>query len=715
MSLFEDTNPRALKELLGEIHSRVAVLPDFQRDFVWEPGATQELIVSIAYNYPAGSILRVRDMHQVFAAREFEGAPKLGEHKYTFLVLDGQQRLTSLYQAFYGVGDHRYYLDLRKLMAGMDFEDAIFYARATTKWAQAREDFELQAAELILPLSVLRGGAGQFGQWSRKVARQLPDQDRIALEDTLDVIEERWIRIIDDYHFPVVTLSSETKPDALCTIFETLNRTGVKLSVFELLTARFWPQNIRLRDLWQAAQDSYPIIADFEVDPYYVLQAIALACRKNPSCKRGDVLELTAADIVIWWPKVIAGLATGLTILRDDCKVMLPRWLPYNTMLVPFAAVLAKVGLPNTPAAGAQRELLKRWFWCAVFSQAYESSPNSQAARDVTELQTWLAGGTPPEVVSTFRFDPKTLRDVTPRQRSIYRGTICLILGAGTRDFHTQAVVTGKMMLDEGIDDHHIFPAKYLEKTGVAQARLRDCVLNRTLIDRTTNQMISDRAPSVYMSDIRNTPGFPFDAVLASHYLPIDVASPLIINDFDAFLLWREQQLWQQIKNVTGVEEATDLEIDMELLEEAGSGQKALADLGPFHVTYRHKPSTWLFQSETAWGVEITSDGTCSLWEDQVGMHSLDGSHNEARVFQASPQDIAMLARLIQVNGVMSISRQDAETQAMDAGYQYLKLKIGDKVGEWETAGKMWGNHSDRFESIIAQIKRIADAARQPR
>jgi uncharacterized protein with ParB-like and HNH nuclease domain len=77
MSLFEDTNPKALKELLGEINSRTMALPDFQRDFVWEPGATQELIVSIANDYPAGSILRVRDEKGVFAAREFEGAPKL--------------------------------------------------------------------------------------------------------------------------------------------------------------------------------------------------------------------------------------------------------------------------------------------------------------------------------------------------------------------------------------------------------------------------------------------------------------------------------------------------------------------------------------------------------------------------------------------------------------------------------------------------------------
>src|SRR4029434_306439 len=143
MSLFEDTNPRALKDLLGEIHSRLMVLPDFQRDFVWEPGATQELIVSIANNYPAGSLLRVRDTKRVFAARELEGAPDLDGQKHIFLVLDGQQRLTSLYQAFYGVGEHRYYLDLQKLLEDADFEEAIFHERATTKWVKERTNFEV--------------------------------------------------------------------------------------------------------------------------------------------------------------------------------------------------------------------------------------------------------------------------------------------------------------------------------------------------------------------------------------------------------------------------------------------------------------------------------------------------------------------------------------------------------------------------------------------
>ncbi len=570
MNLFEDTNPRALKDLLAEIHNRTSALPDFQRDFVWEPGATQELIVSIANNYPAGSILRVRDAKRVFAAREFEGAPPLNGAKHTFLVLDGQQRMTSLYQAFYGVGEHRYYLNLRKLISGMDFEEAIFHVRASTKWVKEHEDFAVQAKDLLLPLSVLKGGAGGFLQWILKVTNPMQPEERTQILDALTLINDKWIKTIDDYHFPVVTLSDETEPDALCTIFETLNRTGVKLSVFELLTARFWPQNINLRDLWNSAKEENTIIEEFEVDPYYILQAISLASRKNPSCKRSDVLGLAPEDITIWWPKVIEGLVIGLNLLRDDCKVVLPKWVPYQTMIAPLAAVLARAGLPKTPEAGSHREKLKKWYWCAVFGQAYESSPNTQAAKDVGELVVWLSGGTAPETVSGLRFDPNTLRDVTPRQRAIYRGTISLILGSGNgaRDFYSQAVITGKLINEEGIDDHHIFPASFLEKVkGVKQSRTRDCILNRTLIDRTTNQMISDRAPSDYLAQIRATNGFPLDAVLESHCLPTGDNSPFWNDDFESFLNWRQNRLWEEIRKVTGLQQPSDLEaVETELL-----------------------------------------------------------------------------------------------------------------------------------------------------
>lgn len=563
MSLFEDTNPRELKVLLQQINTREAALPDFQRDFVWDPSATQELIVSVASNYPAGSLLRIRNTHNLFACREFQGAPPLDGGKPTYLVLDGQQRLTSLYQAFYGVGDHRYFLNLRQLLDGGELEECVFYLRANTKRAQALADPNVQAQELILPLSVLKGGAGGFLHWMLAAAEKAPtDTARVELQKSLMKMREDYIQAIDDYRFPVVTLSDATSAEAVCTIFETLNRTGVKLSPFELLTARFWPKNVNLRQLWAKAQDDYPIIADFAVDPYYLLQVVALVSRPTPSCKRGDVLDLGSDAITTWWERAVSGLARGLTLLRDDCGVITPGWLPYQTMLVPLAAVLAKLPLAAGPEEGARHQKLVRWFWCAVFGQAYENAPNSQAAKDLGELLSWLAGGDPPETVSGFRFDPAVLRDTTVRQRALYRGTFGLVLSRGPRDFYNGAKLTGDLMIEHNVDDHHIFPYAYLGKQSVP-TRLRDCVLNRTLIDRQTNQKISDRAPSTYMEEIRNALGAEtFQQLLHSHVLPGAIDSPLWHDDFEAFLKWRQDALWHEIKRVTGTTEAAELTVE---------------------------------------------------------------------------------------------------------------------------------------------------------
>src|SRR5271166_3425054 len=121
-----------LKFLLQMIHNREIALPDFQRDFVWEPGATNELVQSIMSNYPAGSLLRIKNGRQLlFQPRAIEGAPALvKDARPTYLVLDGQQRLTSLSQAFYGKGEHRFYVHLKALELNKDLEECVRYLRA---------------------------------------------------------------------------------------------------------------------------------------------------------------------------------------------------------------------------------------------------------------------------------------------------------------------------------------------------------------------------------------------------------------------------------------------------------------------------------------------------------------------------------------------------------------------------------------------------------
>jgi hypothetical protein len=565
-SIFEDTNPKSLTELLTEIQQCAAALPDFQRDFVWEPSATQELIVSIANNYPAGSLLRIRNTHNLFACREFQGAPPLHTQTTpTFLVLDGQQRLTSLYQAFYGKGEHRYYVKLRDLMDGGDFEECIFYLRLNRAQVKEYNKPEVQARELIMPLNILREGTGAYYKWVFDIANLLPEPERLAQQAALMRLADSWLKAIGDYTFPVVTLSDATSADAVCTIFETLNRTGVKLTVFELLTARFWPKGVNLRALWEESRQAHPILEAFEVDPYYVLQAVALVSSKGaPSCKRKDVLELSIDAVTEWWERAASGLARGLAILQHECGVLLPKWVPYYTMLIPLAAIIAKRGERYGPQAAADKEMLKRWYWCAVFGQAYETGPNARSAKDMAEVVRWLEGSEMPDTISAFKFDPDSLRDATPNQRSVYRGVIGLILSQGPHDLHTSDAITTALVEKEAIDDHHIFPAAYLAERHMPE-RLRNCVLNRTLIGKTTNQRISDRAPTVYLRDIQGTferndlnPDL-LAGLLSKHLIPAEPDSPLWNDDFMGFLAERQQLIWSRIQQVTGAKVATHL------------------------------------------------------------------------------------------------------------------------------------------------------------
>ncbi len=556
MNIFEDTNPRQLKELLGQIYSRDAALPDFQRDFVWDPGATQELISSIAANYPAGSLLRIRNKGNLFACREFSGAPSLNGHEPTFLVLDGQQRLTSLYQAFYGVGDHQYFIKFGELVGGADFEDCIVHFRTSSRLAGQLNNFAVQSRDRILPLSLLKDGYGGFLDWMLKVAETAEsDRERLKIQKDFKAAGEQWIRPIDSYTFPVVTLVDRTSPAAVCTIFETLNRTGVKLTVFELLTARFWPKQIKLRDLWEKARKDYPIISDFWVDPYYLLQVVSLISRSAPSCKRSDVLNLEPSALNQWWERAVAGLAKGLEILREDCGVLIPNWLPYDTLLIPLAGVISRVGVLKGAGAGAMRQKLAQWFWCSTFGQTYDNAANSQAATDLTELLGWIDGGTPPRSVANFTFNPDVLENTTPRQRAQYRATMCLIVSLGSRDFHSAAKLDGSVIQQNGVNDHHVFPQAWLAKQGISGS-IVNSILNRTLIDSLTNKSINDRAPSKYMRDVRGSLGEKkFGELLKSHLLPPDTEGPLLKDNFQEFTKWRKEAIWNEIKSRTGAQD----------------------------------------------------------------------------------------------------------------------------------------------------------------
>ena len=451
-----DTNPIGLRHLLSLIHEGELALPDFQRDFVWEPKETEELLESISRSFPAGSLLFMPWRNDVFSPRAVQGAPDLNAAPNR-LILDGQQRLSSLYQACYGAGEYRYFIALGPLMEDEDVEEAIFY-RHNNRCGRY-STVEQQADLLVMPLGALFGPGGGFHAWSERITKHRPEKDEELdqLRATLRKTYEAHIKSIEDYDFPVVILAQSTSLEAVCSIFETLNRTGIRLSVFDLLAARFFAKKLDLRLKWEKSVADTPIIEQFEIDRYYLLQSIAL--RVKGSVKRGDVLQLSVDDIERHWDSVLAGYRAALEMLRDECGVRARKWLPYGYLLVPLAALWRDVVEVAGPASGANRGRLKTWFWCSGFSASYDRAANTQASRDYAELKRWIEGGEPPATVGEFEFDRTRMREITPKQQSIYKALMALVIQHGGRDFHHGQTLTQDSILTQSVDDHHIFPA----------------------------------------------------------------------------------------------------------------------------------------------------------------------------------------------------------------------------------------------------------------
>jgi predicted transport protein len=544
MILFE-TDKKPLTYFLDQIHNRDLALPDFQRSFVWDPESTRELIASIVRSFPAGNLLLMQGGAQVFAPRAFEQAPSLNGITPSFLVLDGQQRLTSLYQAFAGVGSHRFFLNVQELLEGLDVDEAVeVYAESRArKWLDLKD----QAQDLMLPLNAIRS----FAEWKDDVLDLRNDEDRKKMSQRFNEIDKEYVHPVEQYQFPVTTLSASTPVEAVCTIFETLNRTGVKLSVFELITARAFAHEIRLRDMWDDARNAHQALADFNVDPYYALQATAL--REVRSAKRSAVLALGIDSIVELWDEVVAGMGAALELLRNECGVLTPRQLPYITMVVTMGATWHAISEATGPGVGARQAKLKRWFWCSVFNGEYENSPNSTAERDARELLDWFSGGDEPSAINEFRFEPQRWADITGRQRALYRGTMALLMSKAPRDFHEGQILTKPIIDGKAVDDHHLFPRAYLASIG--KGHLPDSVLNHTLIDKITNIRIGKSAPSDYLGEMRRELGVDLlRTIMESHGLPVEDDAPLLADRFEEFLAWRTQYLTHELARVTGME-----------------------------------------------------------------------------------------------------------------------------------------------------------------
>ncbi|WP_432170860.1 GmrSD restriction endonuclease domain-containing protein [Streptomyces sp. 1222.5] len=554
--------PESIGSLVVAIQRGTIALPDFQRNFVWEPKRTVELLKSVISRYPAGTLLTWEQKDEAnFGYRLFHGVAATGRRPAR-LVLDGQQRLTSMYQALTGVGDHRFFIrvwpfvdraamELRPLDE-VDLDDAIFAHDSRRRSRFNPNDQEWQIKNATFPVAEY----DRLRPWFKKLARSVePDRDAADdLEELLNQFRDKYLQPLESYAFPVVDLPVSTPLVAVCNIFETLNRSGKELTPFDLLTAKFYPQGVHLRDLWSEAIARYPLLQEFKVDAYGILQALSL--RARGSAQRSDVLnKLTAQDVSEHWEATVSGMSDVLDFLKRQCGAVSPEWLPYGMILVPMAAVFPEITDLRSQAKATAMEKLGRFYWCSVFTENYDQGANSQAGADYKALRAWLFSDEEkrvPEAVAEFNLSDTDLLLARFNRKALFRGLMTLLVREGARDFGTAQAISNLPPMN--LDTLRVFAKSAVSVSEFEDAELCDAelALNRILVDRGTRKDVGDRPLMEYIeAQDAGTQRKLIEAV-ESHFIEAGEGSGLASQSYELFLRERLTQIVDLIEVATG-------------------------------------------------------------------------------------------------------------------------------------------------------------------
>jgi hypothetical protein len=582
-----------LRDLLKSVAAGKIQLPDFQREWKWDDERIKALISTVTLDYPLGVVMTLETGGVTqFRARTLAGVKVDPGSRPDLLLLDGQQRLTSLVQALYSdqpvatvdARDRKierwYYLDIDKAInLEADRDDAVISVPADRV---LREDFA-RRVRLDLSTTEAECRAGHFPLCL------IFDNDAVSAwqRSFVGLAEENWdrwatfnARILNNVReclIPMIRLDALTPKEAVCSVFERVNTGGVALNVFELLTATYAGDRghaeahgteYGLPEVWRTTKErlvaQYSVLGQLEsgrdegLTNVDFLQAVSLVLsyeRKTAgkgssvACKRRDLLALPLAEFRRLEPVLADGFAWVGRFLGFQ-SIFTIRDLPYRTQLVPLAAVRALLGDRADDPDAVER--LTRWFWCGVLGEMYGGSVESRFTRDVEQLVAWVNGSpTEPDTIGEAAFLAERLNTLTTRNSAAYKGIQALIIKQGAIDWsHPEQPMTASFVVGQGVAIRQIFPASWVSKHGNTKARA-DSIVNKTPMSHVASRRMAG-TPSAYISVLARESGTPdewFDDILTTHL--VDPAS-LRTDNFTAFYASRYERLLTLVETAMG-------------------------------------------------------------------------------------------------------------------------------------------------------------------
>jgi hypothetical protein len=633
------TNPVALETLLASCANGKLQLPDFQRSWVWGEDRILSLIASISRAFPIGALMTLASRlgeAEVFARRPIEGAPSNAKNSAPEqLLLDGQQRMTSLYQACMRrvvvatitpkrkLVKRWFYIDIQKaLQPDADRDEAII---AVPEDRRIKTNFDkdvlldlstpdAEYEKLYFPLNRVF----DWDTWQDSFGDYWIAKGDAGKRQVFRQFKEKVLQNFKTYQVPVIALDRDTSHEAVCLVFEKVNTGGKSLDAFELLTAMYAARGHKLRDDWLGTGDNPGMqtrLASFgnaagqkvgvlaKVASTDVLQAIALLHTKKvrldkaasgeketelPAVRatRQSLLDLPLEAYLEYRDRVEESYKVAAKFLRQQ-NIHRVIDLPYQTQLVPLAAILAEISDKIQHAGNMAK--IAQWFWCGVFGELYGSSGESRYAKDILEVPVWLDGGPEPATIRDGVFRANRLLTMRTRLSAAYKGIHALLMREGAKDFRSGQHYDQTIFFDEGVDIHHIFPEAWCKAQKI-DVKVYDTVINKTPLSYRTNRIIGGVAPSKYLQKLEEGKGSKghieeppitravLDSYVASHCIPVD---HLRADDFESFMNERRKALLKLIASVTGHK----INEEAEILEEGEEPSEEIARDSDLMVT----------------------------------------------------------------------------------------------------------------------------------
>ena len=559
----------SLKDLFSRAGRGELQLPDFQREYLWGVDRVRTLVTSVLRGYPVGSFLALdtRHMEQRFKPRPLEGVEVDGVAP-GLLLLDGQQRLTSLYQAFTNNGEvhtvdylgraicRRFMVDVRAAASADPMPvEALF---AVDEQGQVRSHFgpdvegALNSREAYLYNGVIPVSMLLWPEGNDLLVDMAANTEDEQLRGAVKRFVNQVMRALPAYDVPVIRVDRETTQSGVGQIFAFANSAGVQMDVFELLTAVFASEDpsFVLAESWLGTEGKlreHPVLDSVGRVEFLRALSLLLSSRRGQARgHRGDILDITLEQYRNHAGEMLDGFLAAAAFLEER-RVVSADQVPYPAQLIPLAVILARLAEdPGALEREGAADRLNRWFWCGVFGELYGShAPTIRIGLDVTEVTPWVRGdtGEPPRTVSDAQFFESRLRTAGP-DSGVYRGLYSLLMARGTRDWRTAEPFTAETVGQLQPRFRQVFPPEYLAVTGALDndPELADSVLNRTPMGRRTDVVIEGNEPKRYLSRLQSKSLLEddeFDAMLEGHEMDPEL---VLASNWEGFVADRRER-----------------------------------------------------------------------------------------------------------------------------------------------------------------------------